>query len=130
MRTPVKIAVVVLVLTQLLNVLLVPRLQHAGLAWSIGLAALVNAAWLLVGLLRRGAYQPSAGWCKYLVQVLAAACLLAAWLLWLGDRWDWLALGEWSARGAMLASLVSSALLYFGVLLLGVSKFVACCAGR
>ena len=53
-RTPVKIAVVVLLFTQALNVLLVPLLQHAGLALSIGLAALVNALWLLVGLLRRG----------------------------------------------------------------------------
>jgi putative peptidoglycan lipid II flippase len=50
-RTPVKI---VLVVTQLLNVVLVPRMAHAGLALSIGLGALVNALWLLVGLLRRG----------------------------------------------------------------------------
>ena len=118
MRTPVKIALVVLVLTQVLNVFLVPRLQHAGLAWSIGLAALVNAAWLLVGLLRRGVYQPSPGWFKYLVQVLAASCLLAAWLLWLHRHWDWLALPELQRTAAMLASLGSSAVLYFGVLLL------------
>ena len=64
-RTPVKIAVVVLVITQLFNLLLVPRMAHAGLALSIGLGALVNAAWLMGGLMRRGSYQPQPGWLRY-----------------------------------------------------------------
>ena len=48
-RTPVRIAISVLLLTQLLNLAFVPWLAHAGLALSIGLAAMVNAAWLLAG---------------------------------------------------------------------------------
>ena len=59
-RTPVKIAIVVLVLTQLLNLALVPVFQHAGLALAIGIGALVNATWLLVGLRRKGSYRPGA----------------------------------------------------------------------
>jgi putative peptidoglycan lipid II flippase len=35
-KTPVRIAVVVLVITQLLNLAFVPLLQHAGLALAIG----------------------------------------------------------------------------------------------
>src|SRR5258706_10570516 len=50
MRTPVKIAVAVLVLTQAMNALFVPFLAHAGLALSIRLGALVNAGFLFVGL--------------------------------------------------------------------------------
>ena len=115
MRTPVKIAVV-LVLTQGLNVVLVPYLQHAGLAWSIGLGALVNALWLLLGLLRRGAYQPSSGWGKYFAQVLLACSLLAALLLGLAQRWDWLALGQWQRAGIMAGCLLASAVVYFGCL--------------
>ena len=42
-KTPVKIAVVVLVITQLLNLALVPYFQHAGLALAIGIGALINA---------------------------------------------------------------------------------------
>ncbi len=49
-RTPVRIAIVVLVATQLMNIAFVPWLAHAGLALSIGLGALLNAGWLLAGL--------------------------------------------------------------------------------
>lgn len=61
-RTPVKIAIMVLVLTQLLNAILVPWLAHAGLALAIGLGACINALALLTGLRRRGVYRPGAGW--------------------------------------------------------------------
>ena len=54
-RTPVKIALAVLVLTQALNVITVPWLEHAGLALSISVAALVNALFLLLGI--RTAFQ-------------------------------------------------------------------------
>ena len=68
-RTPVRIAVGVLVITQLLNVVLVPRLGHAGLALSIGLGAMLNAMALLVGLVRRGMYRPRPGWWRFLLQL-------------------------------------------------------------
>ena len=117
MKTPVKIAVAVLVLTQILNVVLVPWLAHAGLALSIGLAALVNATWLLIGLLRRRAYQPAPGWGKYLLQVVTASALLAAFLMWGAQQWDWkLFAHEWQRVGLMVLMLAGSALLYFGVL--------------
>jgi putative peptidoglycan lipid II flippase len=119
MRTPVKIAMAVLVLTQILNVVLVPWLAHAGLALSIGLAALVNALWLLIGLLRRGAYQPGPGWVKYGLQVLAASALLGAFLLWGQGHWNWQALGahEWQRAGLMALMLGGAGVVYFGVLL-------------
>ena len=118
MRTPVRIAVCVLVLTQLLNLLLVPRMQHAGLALSIGLAALVNALWLLIGLVRRGAYQPGAGWIKYLLQVVAASLLLGVFLMWGAQHWDWKALqsSEWLRVGLLALMLAGAAVLYFGAL--------------
>jgi putative peptidoglycan lipid II flippase len=64
---PVRIAVVVLVVTQLLNIAFVPLLQHAGLALSIGVGALINAAWLLAGLHRRGSWRPQPGWGVFLL---------------------------------------------------------------
>jgi len=81
-RTPVKIAVFVLFGTQLANLLLVPWLKHAGLALSVSLGACANALLLLVGLRRRGIYQPLAGWPFFMVRVALALSALAV-LLWL-----------------------------------------------
>lgn len=118
MKTPMRIAIVALVATQVLNVLLVPRLQHAGLALSIGLGALLNAGWLLLGLRRRGSWTPAPGWPRFLLQVVAATALLAAFLAWSATRFDWLALrAQAPARAGLLAALlVASALIYFGAL--------------
>ena len=52
----------VLVLTQLLNVVAGALLQHAGLALSISLGALVNAGWLLGGPDRARQLPPTPGW--------------------------------------------------------------------
>jgi len=57
-RTPVKIALLTLVTTQLLNLVFVPLYQHAGLALATGLAACLNAALLFWKLRARGAYTP------------------------------------------------------------------------
>jgi putative peptidoglycan lipid II flippase len=118
MKTPMRIAIVSLVATQLLNIALVPRLQHAGLALSIGLGALLNAGWLLLGLWRRGSWKPAPGWPRFLLQVVAATALLAAFLAWTSMRFDWLGLrGQAPLRIGLLAALLAaSALLYFGAL--------------
>ncbi|PUE11290.1 murein biosynthesis integral membrane protein MurJ [Limnohabitans sp. T6-5] len=117
-RTPVKIAVVVLVVTQLLNLALVPFLAHAGLALSIGLGALVNAAWLLWGLLQRGSYKPQPGWLRFALQVMMATALLMGFLWWAAHDLPWVAMREHTGQrmGWMVAVLLASALLYFGAL--------------
>ena len=91
-KTPVRIAIAVLVITQLLNLLLVPIFKQAGLSLSIGLGAMVNASWLLIGLQRRGSYRPQPGWGRFLLQVLAAAALLVIYLLWAQGLVDWVAM--------------------------------------
>ena len=119
-KTPVRIAIVVLVLTQVFNLLLVPTFAHAGLALAIGLGALINAGWLLIGLLRRGSYQPQPGWLVLALQVLAASALLALFLLWGSSQFDWLhaEVVVWQRLLAMLGLMVGAALVYFGTLLL------------
>ena len=114
-RTPVKIAVVVLVITQLFNLALVPLLQHAGLALAIGLGALINALWLLLGLMRRGSYRPSPGWGLFLLRVVLASALLAAFLLLAGGAFDWTAMRTHSFQriGLMALVLLGSSALYF-----------------
>ncbi|HET9822441.1 MAG TPA: murein biosynthesis integral membrane protein MurJ [Burkholderiaceae bacterium] len=118
-RTPVRIAVVVLVATQAMNLVFVPWLGHAGLALSIGLGALVNAVWLLVGLRRRGLYAPGPGWAGFAWRVVAATAALTAALAWAASSIDWVGMGAAHAgtRALLLAAVLAGvALAYFGVL--------------
>ena len=114
-KTPVRIAVVVLVVTQLLNLALVPYFQHAGLALAIGIGALINALCLLIGLIRRGSYTPAPGWGVYSLQVLAASALLAVFLLWSAGAVNWVGLKQLYGRRIGLLALVlcTSAAIYF-----------------
>ena len=115
-RTPVRIAVVVLVVTQLLNIALVPLFKHAGLSLSIGLGALINATWLLVGLVRRGSYRPEPGWGIFVLQVLAGSALLVIYLMWAAQAFAWTDLrSESLKRIALMAVLMTgSAAVYLG----------------
>nr|WP_301334517.1 murein biosynthesis integral membrane protein MurJ [Variovorax dokdonensis] len=119
MRTPVRIAVCVLILTQVLNFFLVPHLQHAALTLSIGIGALVNSLWLLFGLLRAKLFRPLAGWPMFIARVLLASLALGALLYWGAHHFDWVALRArpLSRIGLLAALLVGAAVSYFGVLL-------------
>jgi putative peptidoglycan lipid II flippase len=119
-RTPVKIAVVILCCTQLLNLVFVPWLAHAGLALSIGLGACLNALALYVGLRRRGIYQPGAGWALFITKQVFALLCMAAPLWFAAQRIDWLALqGTPFLRIGLLASVLAvSVLIYLLVLAL------------
>jgi putative peptidoglycan lipid II flippase len=118
-RTPVKIAVCVLVLTQLMNLVLVPHLAHAGLALSIGLGALLNAIWLFIGLRRCGAYVPVPGWWGFSARVVVSTVLLGALLAYADQRIDWIGLQShgWQRAGWLALCLAGAGVLYFGSLL-------------
>jgi putative peptidoglycan lipid II flippase len=105
-RTPVRIAVVVLILTQLLNIALVPMFKPAGLSLSISLGALINAGWLLIGLIQRKSYRPEPGWGLFLLQVLAGSALLVIYLLWAAQAFDWIALRSASLQRVGLLTLM------------------------
>ncbi len=117
-RTPVKIAIGVLLATQAMNFVLVPWLGHAGLALSIGLGALANAGSLLAGLLRRGVLRPRPGWGAFALKVGLANLVLGAALAWAGVGIDWIGLqAQWGVRAVAVAAVLGGvALLYFAVL--------------
>jgi putative peptidoglycan lipid II flippase len=117
-RTPMRVAIAALVLTQLMNIGLVPWLGHAGLALSIGLAALFNAGTLLLLLRRRGVYRPAAGWGGFAARVGLASAVLGGGLAWAARAIDWIGLQArpLERAGWMALVLAASAALYFALL--------------
>ncbi|MFM7801994.1 MAG: murein biosynthesis integral membrane protein MurJ [Limnohabitans sp.] len=117
-RTPVRIAALVLVFTQVLNLLLVPYLAHAALTLSIALGALLNALSLLIGLRRQGQYQPQPGWTRLVFQVVLAAGVLAGGLFGLAQHLDWVGMRStpWQRIGLMALVMTGSVVVYFTTL--------------
>lgn len=105
-KTPVRVAVVVLVITQLLNIALVPVFAHAALTLSIGLGAMINAIWLLIGLLRRGSYKPEPGWGIFILRVSVACALLTFFLWWANSAFPWTGMRGESFKRIGLVSMV------------------------
>ena len=115
--TPVRIGIVALVATQLMNLVLIFPLQHAGLALAITLGACFNAALLLRGLLTRGIYKPQPGWPVFLFKLGIAVYVMSA-VLWLasGPAADWLVAGA-AARALRIGGIVVLGVVtYFGTL--------------
>jgi putative peptidoglycan lipid II flippase len=118
-RTPVRIGIAVLVITQVFNAIFVPFLNQAGLALSIGLGSVVNAGWLLVGLRKAGRYQPSPGWALFALRAIGATALLGLGLWLAAEHIDWIGLRHqpFVRIGALAACLVAAAVVYFGALM-------------
>lgn len=114
-KTPVRIAVMVLVITQLLNLGLVPLFAHAALTLSIGIGAMINAIWLLSGLLRRGIYRPEPGWGVFALQVIAASALLMVFLMWANGAFPWTQMRAESLKriGLLALVMIASSAIYF-----------------
>lgn len=116
-KTPVKVAIVSLVATQLFNSILVWHLRHAGLALAISLGACVNAGLLFALLRRHGIYTPQPGWVAFGVKLAVAIFAMGA-ALWfaVGDTTAWLA-AHGSERVVHLAMvIVAGAAAYFAAL--------------
>lgn len=125
-KTPVKIAVGVLVATQIMNLIFVPRLAVGGLSLSIGLASLINAGTLLFLLLRRGIYKPEKGWGAFALQLVAATLLLMAFFMWADENLPWVTLASRMHKLVQFALVcLGAGAIYFGALWLGGFKLLA-----
>ena len=80
-KTPVKIAIVTLIMTQVMNLAFIGPLKHAGLSLSIGLAACLNAALLYWQLRKQKIFTPQPGWTAFLVRLVISVLVMSAALL-------------------------------------------------
>lgn len=118
-KTPVKIAIITLIMTQVMNLPFISSLKHAGLALSIGLAACLNAALLYWQLRQQKIFQPQPGWAVFLSKLGAAVLVMTGVLMsvmWLMPCWD---------QGNMLERLLRLAV----VVVAGVVAYCAVLAG-
>ena len=116
-RTPVKIALVSLVVTQMLNMVFIGPFGHAGLALSISIAALINAGLLYRGLRQHGVYQPLPGWGAFLFKLAIALLVTGASLyMAVGDERRWLTMALTSRAWQVMALVTGAGIVYFAVL--------------
>jgi putative peptidoglycan lipid II flippase len=117
MKTPVKIALITLVATQLMNFAFIWQLRHTGLALAIGLAAWLNAGMLYWKLRQHGVFTPKAGWLLFLLRALVALTVMAGVLWWLASGVDyWMQSGVWVRIERLALVIAAGATSYFGAL--------------
>ncbi|MCG2586565.1 murein biosynthesis integral membrane protein MurJ [Massilia sp. TS11] len=117
-RTPVRIAIGVMLVTQLMNLAFVPLFGVAGLALSIGLGASVNALFLYRGLRKIGIYRGQAGWGPFFAKLGVALSAMGACGWFAAQRIDWVAMQAHPVlRVLALGTIIGACvLLYFGLL--------------
>src|SRR6266849_1964832 len=114
--TPVKIGILTLVFTQILNLAFIIPLRHAGLALAIGLGACLNAGLLYRYLRRHGIYAPQPGWPVYLLKIAAAVAFMAIVLFTTMDESGWWLSAPWQQK---LPAII-------GLVLLGSAAYAGC----
>lgn len=114
-----KIAIFTLIVTQLLNLVFIGPLAHAGLALAISAGACINAGLLFYQLRKQQMFQPQPGWGLFALKLLVAVAMMSAVLLGLMHfmpAWDE---GQMLERFMRLGVLVvAGVVVYFGMLLL------------
>ena len=121
-KTPVRIAVIALVVNMLLNFILIWPLAHAGLALATSLSSSLNAGLLAWYLIKRKTFQLQKGWGIYLLRLFIAGVATWAVLAWLTPQLGvWISWG-WHYRVMYLMFLIlTSMVVYFaGLGLVGV----------
>lgn len=115
-KTPVKIAVFTLVVTQFMNLLFVVilKMNHAGLALAISLGACLNAGFLYYYLRRDAIFEPQPGWLLFLLKLFVAVSAMGA-VLWVGMGAEalWLQYGFLEKLMRIAALVAGGAVTYF-----------------
>jgi putative peptidoglycan lipid II flippase len=112
-KTPVKVGAWTMVVNTILCAMLIWPLAHAGLALASALAGYVNCAILLALLIRRGNYQPSSGWLKFILQLLLANLTIVIYLfIMLGEMNLWLEQPAWLRLVSLMAHVLAAVLIY------------------
>lgn len=116
-RTPVKIAITTLAITQAANLVLVPWLDHAGLALAISVGACFNAGWLWYFIWRSGGWRPEPGWLAFLFK-LAVALYMMGGAIWysMGKEASWFEVPAGARAVKLVLVILAGSAAYFAAL--------------
>ena len=105
-RTPVKIAALAMIVNVVLNLVLMQRFGHVGIALASSVSAWLNVFLLIVVLARRGHFMADARLMSRLAGIVGASVIMAG-ALWFAAAWavPWLA-GPIAEQVAALSALV------------------------
>lgn len=120
-KTPVKIAIFTLLLTQAMNLIFVVGLdyRHWGLALATGIGACVNSGLLYYQLRRHQVYQPQSGWWMFYLKLVIALILMALALRYIATlAGDWMQLKTMSKLVWVSVLVATGAMVYFAALCL------------
>jgi putative peptidoglycan lipid II flippase len=115
--TPVKIGLLTLAATQLMNLAFIVPLKHAGLALAIGLGACLNAALLYRTLRRTGVYVPQPGWGSFAWRTACAVAGMSALLYFAMGPGTWWLQAPWQHKVPAIGALVLGGALAYGATL-------------
>jgi putative peptidoglycan lipid II flippase len=116
--TPVKIGLLTLAATQLMNLAFVVPLKHAGLALAIGLGACLNAALLYRALRKAGIYTPQPGWGRFAAKTALAVTAMAVLLHFAMGASAWWLQAPWQHKVPAIVALVLLGAGAYGAMLL------------
>jgi putative peptidoglycan lipid II flippase len=112
-KTPVKIAILTLFCTQLMNLLFIGYLKHAGLALAISLAACINAGLLFYFLRKEKIFVLDEGWSIFILKIIVALSLMIISLFFLrGTFNDWINYSSIERIVNLLFIIILSGLIY------------------
>lgn len=90
-KTPVKIGIIAMVANMVFNLILAPFYGYVGLALATAISATINAALLYHGLHKANVYKFDKGMVVFIIQCIAAACVMAGVVFHINDPIDiWL----------------------------------------
>ncbi|SNC58451.1 murein biosynthesis integral membrane protein MurJ [Sodalis endosymbiont of Henestaris halophilus] len=116
-KTPVRVALITLIMTQIMNLMFIGPLEHAGLSLSIGLAACLNAVLLYWQLRRKKLFHPQPGWFSFFCRLMLAVAIMAVVLIFLLS-----VMPDWSHGGMpwrllrLISVVVAGVAVYFTML--------------
>jgi len=117
-KTPVKVAVIAMIVNLVLNVILIFPLKHAGLALATSLASFLNAGLLLYLLFKHKIYYPQIKWWQFIWKIIIASIVMVVFLYFLdASLKTWITWGLFAPIWHLAVLIFGSMIAYLLVLL-------------